>query len=66
VQQPNGKVESKHRRSLFFTSTPTPAAGSTVTVPERDPNDKRDWVAAAQTTLSLVASLVTIAVLVKR
>jgi polysaccharide export outer membrane protein len=66
VLQPNGKVETKHRAALFFTSTPTPQAGSVVLVPDKDPNKQKfDWVGLTQTSLSLLASLVTMAVLIK-
>jgi protein involved in polysaccharide export with SLBB domain len=66
VFQPNGKVETKRRAALVYSSNPRPQAGSVVVVPERDPNDKGfDWLAATQTTMSLLASLITVVVLVK-
>jgi polysaccharide biosynthesis/export protein len=65
VVQPNGKVETRKRVALLLASTPRPRGGSTVVVPEKDPSIKHDWVGIAQTTLSLLASLVTVAVLVK-
>jgi protein involved in polysaccharide export with SLBB domain len=66
VLQPNGKVETKHRNALGFELVPSPQAGSIVQVPAKDPAARRDWVAVAQTSLSLIASLVTVAVLLKR
>lgn len=65
VLQPNGKVETKHRVGLLFTSTPHPLPGSVVTVPESDPSTKTNWVAATQAGLSLLASLITVAYLIK-
>jgi polysaccharide biosynthesis/export protein len=66
VLQPNGKVETAHRRWLFFKSTPHPQPGSTVNVPLRDPNDKKDWTTIATVTTSILGSLVTIAAILKR
>jgi protein involved in polysaccharide export with SLBB domain len=66
VTQPNGKVDSKRRSFVAWTSKPRPQPGSTVVVPEKDPNDKRDWVQIAATTTSLLGSLVAIAALLKR
>ena len=65
VTQPSGKVETKHRTALLYSANPRPQPGSVVNVPEKDPNNKRDWIAVAQTSLSLLASLITVAVLVK-
>ena len=66
VIQPNGKVESRRRHAFIFPSDPHPAAGSSVVVPIKDPLDKkRDWVAIAQTTLGLMTSMVTVAVLIR-
>lgn len=66
VLQPNGKVETKHRTKLLYVSVPKPQPGAIVHVPNVDPNaPKRDWVAMAQTSLSLLASLVTVAALIK-
>jgi hypothetical protein len=66
VTQPNGKVETKHRTALLFESNPRPQAGAIVVVPQKDALDHRDWIAVAQTSLSLLASLITVAVLVRR
>ena len=66
VTQPNGKVETRHRSAMVFLSVPQPQPGSVVEVPQKDPNKRRDWIAVAQTSMSLLASLVTIAVLIKQ
>jgi hypothetical protein len=66
VTQPSGKVETRHRTALFYNSVPRPQPGSVIQVPEKDPNDRRDWISIAQTSLSLLASLITVAVLVKQ
>lgn len=65
VLQPNGKMETKRRTALMYTSTPNPRPGSVVHVPQKDPNErKRDWLAAVQTSLALLGSLITVAVLI--
>ena len=51
---------------LFATSKPVPQPGSTVFVPEKDPNDKRDWNAITASVASMVASLVGIVAILKR
>jgi protein involved in polysaccharide export with SLBB domain len=66
VTQPSGKVETKHRTALMYTAVPKPQPGSVVNVPMRDPSSRRDWIALAQTSLSLLASLITVAVLIKQ
>jgi polysaccharide biosynthesis/export protein len=66
VMQPNGKVESKHRKLLFWSSEPRPQPGSQVTVPLRDPNDKRDWLQIATAATSILGSLVAISAIVAR
>lgn len=65
VTQPSGKVETKHRTALFYTSVPKPQPGAIVQVPEKDPNRRQDWIAVAQTSLQLVASLATVVILLK-
>jgi protein involved in polysaccharide export with SLBB domain len=66
VTQPNGKVETRQRRFLFWHSNPTPLPGSTVFVPQRDPNDRRDWVAISTAVTGILGSLVAIAALIRR
>ena len=66
VTQPNGKVETKTRRLLLFSSNPRPAPGSTVYVPLKDPNARHDWGQIATTSTSILGSLVAIAAIVRR
>jgi protein involved in polysaccharide export with SLBB domain len=66
VTQPNGKVESGRRALGFGASKPKPGPGSTVFVPEKDPNEKRDYVAAVAAVAQILASLVAVLVVVKR
>jgi polysaccharide biosynthesis/export protein len=65
VTQPNGKVEST-RGSFWPGRTPDPRPGSTVFVPEKDPTDKKDYVAAAAAVAQILASLVAIFVVVRQ
>jgi polysaccharide export outer membrane protein len=66
VTQPNGKVESRTKRLFFPDGAPKPRAGSTIYVPERDPNDKFDYVAFATSMAQVLTSLVAIAVVIAR
>ncbi len=66
VAQPGGKLETRHRRFLFGTAKPVPKPGSSVFVPEKDLNDKRDWTAITASVASVVASLVGIVAILKR
>lgn len=66
VTQPSGKLESVHTRGIFPDAVPVPQAGAVVTVPEKDPADKRDFVALAAVLAQILASLVTAVVLLKR
>jgi polysaccharide export outer membrane protein len=66
VTQPNGKVESRPRRSQLMGRSPRPKPGSTVVVPERDPNDKRDYAQAVGSVAQVLASLVAIIALIVR
>lgn len=66
VTQPSGKIDSKHRRLLAWTSEPQPQPGSTVVVPEKDPNDKRDWLQITTAFTSILGSLVAISAIVRR
>ena len=65
LQFPNGKVESKHR-TLGISMVPEPGPGSVVFVPEKDPNDKKDYTAMAGSVAQILASLVAIVVVVTR
>jgi protein involved in polysaccharide export with SLBB domain len=60
VVQPSGKLESVRNRFLLPSTNPQPRPGSVVTVPERDPNDKKDYVAIAGAVASILASTVAI------
>ena len=66
VTQPNGKVATLHRRLLLWESKPKPLPGSTVMVPTRDPNDRRDWLPIATAVTSILGTLVTLAAILKR
>jgi hypothetical protein len=66
VTQPNGKVESGRRAFGLVASTPKPGPGSTVFVPEKDPNDRKDYTAMTTAVAQILASLVAIIVVVRR
>jgi polysaccharide biosynthesis/export protein len=66
VLQPNGKVETKRRRGLVYHSNPKPEAGSVVQVPQKDPNDKRDYGAVAQAVVNGITAGVTLIILIKQ
>ncbi|MEP6729714.1 MAG: SLBB domain-containing protein [bacterium] len=66
VTQPSGKLESVRHRFFGATSMPRPKAGSIVTVPEKDPADKKDYVALTGTVAQIIASTVAIIVALKR
>jgi protein involved in polysaccharide export with SLBB domain len=60
VTQPTGKVESvRGRWWLFPDSRPRPLAGAAIFVPERDPSDRRDWLATATSLAQIIAGLAT-------
>ena len=61
VRYANGEVRTR-RRSLFFSSDPTPGPGSEVFVPVKDTLARTDWVALAGAIAQILASVVTIAV----
>jgi protein involved in polysaccharide export with SLBB domain len=66
VQQPSGKVESRSRHFLSVASAPKPRPGSSVTVPELDPKDRRDLLAVVGSVAQVLASLVAIVAVVRR
>ena len=66
VTQPSGKLESVRGRGIFPDAVPVPQAGAIVTVPEKDPADKNDFAAIATVLAQVLASLVTVVVLLKR
>ena len=65
VMQPNGKVETRRRKFLFWSSSPEPQPGSTVYVPVKDPNYRRDWAQIATVSTSILGSLVAIAAIAR-
>jgi polysaccharide export outer membrane protein len=66
VTQPSGKLESVQSRHFAPDVVPRPQAGAVVTVPDRDPADKKDYIAIAGAVTSILASLVTVVLLVTR
>ncbi|MFN8650394.1 MAG: SLBB domain-containing protein [Gemmatimonadales bacterium] len=66
VTQPSGKVQSVHSHFWFFPdSRPEPEAGAAIFVPERDPADRKDWLATAAALAQIVASLATTVLVVR-
>jgi polysaccharide biosynthesis/export protein len=60
VTQPSGKVESVNTAFWILPdSKPRPLAGGAIFVPERDPADKRDWLATASALAQIIAGLAT-------
>jgi protein involved in polysaccharide export with SLBB domain len=66
VTQPSGKLESVRNRTLLPDAVPKPQAGAVVTVPERDPSDKKDYLAIAGAVSSILATLVAVLVAITR
>jgi polysaccharide export outer membrane protein len=67
VTQPNGKVEANQSNFLLPDVVPKPLAGSTVFVPERDPNNKPfDLLQSAGAVASILATLVTLVIALRR
>jgi polysaccharide biosynthesis/export protein len=67
VTQPNGKVEAREVRFLLPDGIPTPKAGSTVFVPERDPLERPfDFLTSAGTIAQILAGLATLYVAARR
>jgi protein involved in polysaccharide export with SLBB domain len=66
VTQPNGKVEATSGK-FIFKSDPRPRPGSTVYVPERDPNERRtDYIASIGSLAQVAASLLALAIAIRR
>jgi protein involved in polysaccharide export with SLBB domain len=66
VTQPNGKVEATSGK-FIFKNDPRPRPGSTVYVPERDPNERQsNLIATIGTVAQIAASFVAIAIALKR
>jgi protein involved in polysaccharide export with SLBB domain len=66
VTQPSGKVESVKRRFFLPDSKPNPDAGAVIFVPDRDPNEKRDYTGIFTAAAQILASIVTIYVVSRR
>jgi protein involved in polysaccharide export with SLBB domain len=66
VTQPNGKVDARHRVFGIFQREPKPQPGSMVFVPEKDPNDQRNWLAIATAATSILGSLVAVAAILRQ
>lgn len=67
VTQPNGKVESVSKHWSFLPDgKPGPLAGGSVYVPERDPADKKDWLAISGAIAQIVAGLATTLIVIFR
>ena len=66
VVQPGGRLESVKSRGLFTDSKPKPLPGAVVFVPERDPNDKKDWTGLFASIAQILASTVAIIVVAAR
>jgi polysaccharide export outer membrane protein len=67
VTQPNGKVEAHESNFLLPDGIPKPMAGSTVFVPERDPGEKPfDFLSSAGSIASILATLVTLTIALRR
>ncbi len=67
VVQPNGKVESVTKHWSFLPDgKPDPLAGGSVYVPERDPADKKDWLAMTGSIAQILASLATTVLVIWR
>jgi protein involved in polysaccharide export with SLBB domain len=67
VTQPNGKVEAHQKHFLVPDGIPQPRAGSTVYVPERDPNEKPfDLLQSAGAIASILATAVTLIIALRR
>ncbi|HTS89297.1 MAG TPA: SLBB domain-containing protein [Gemmatimonadales bacterium] len=66
VTQPNGKVQTVHRRFWFIPdAVPRPFAGGEVYVPTLDPKFRRDWLATATSLAQIIAALATTVLVVK-
>jgi protein involved in polysaccharide export with SLBB domain len=66
VVQPSGKLEAVRHRFLVPSSLPQPRPGSIVTVPEKDPLDRTDYIALAGSITSVLGTLLAIVVTLRR
>ena len=66
VTQPNGKVEATSGK-FIFRNNPKPRPGSSVFVPNKDPNERRvDFIATIGSIAQVAASFVAIAIALRR
>lgn len=63
VTQPDGHLESVKRRVILADGKPTPLPGAVVTVPAKDPNDKKDLPGIFGAVAQVVMGAVTVIVL---
>ena len=66
VTQGNGKVESRHRYFVWWSSQPVPQPGAIVVVPTKDPTNRRDWATIAAVATSILGPIVTIFAIVHK
>lgn len=67
VTQPNGKVEARRGRGVFFPAAmPEPQPGALVFVPEKDPAERKDYIGMAGSVAQVLASIVGIVAIVAR
>ena len=66
VRQPNGKVESVHRRFLLPDGVPHPGPGSMVYVPEREMTGRSGFAESLPVVASVLGSLVAVIALMRR
>lgn len=66
VTQPNGKRETVKRHRFFPDQVPKPFPGAVVVVPEKAPEEQKDYVAAVGAVAQLLTSLIAIVITVKR
>ena len=66
VTQPNGTRDVVRHHWLIPDAEPQPQPGSIVTVPERDPNDKKDYTAMVTSVAQVTATLIGLIVLIRK
>jgi polysaccharide export outer membrane protein len=67
VQQPNGVVHPYSARFLFIPDgKPDPLPGAVVFVPQKDPNDRKDWTAIVGSVAQVLTSLVAVVAIATR
>jgi protein involved in polysaccharide export with SLBB domain len=66
VVQPGGELESVTRRFVLPDGQPKPLPGAVVVVPERDPEDRKDWAGLLGSIAQILVSTVAIVVVATR